>query len=142
MRITLYTVEEANQLLVELRPRLERVLGMKREFDKLETSFVPLADRAAGVYRVCPVDRGHLREDWPALMEFFEKQVFGKTAGAPKGGWIAQFDSFALAEALLRKVVERSGGHQGLRGTVAIPPLTPTEGMKRWDVRSSRVIAG
>ena len=110
--------------------------------DKLETSFVPLADRAAGLYGVCPVDKGHLRGDWPALIEFFEKQVFGRVAGAPHGGWIAQFDTFELAEVLLRKVVERSGGHQGLRGVVAIPPLTPASGMKRWDPRSSRVIAG
>lgn len=48
MRITLYTVEEANQLLVELRPRLERVLGMKREFDKLETSLSVLMIATSG----------------------------------------------------------------------------------------------
>jgi hypothetical protein len=118
-------------------------INMKSDaVDKLETSFLPLADRAAGHYGVCPVDKGHLRGDWPALIEFFEKQVFGRVAGAPHGGWISQFDSFELAEVLLRRVVERSGGHQGMRGIVAIPPLSPVGGMKRWDPRSSRVIAG
>ncbi len=48
MRITLFTVEEANQRLAELRPRLERLLGMKREFDKLETRLGVLMIATAG----------------------------------------------------------------------------------------------
>ncbi|MEO5988938.1 MAG: DUF2203 domain-containing protein [Candidatus Eisenbacteria bacterium] len=48
MQITLYTVEEANQHLVELRPRLERLLDMKREFDKLETRLAVLMMATAG----------------------------------------------------------------------------------------------
>jgi hypothetical protein len=110
--------------------------------EKLETSFVPLADRTGGVCRVLAVDKGHLGNDWPALLEFFEKGVYAKIKGIPRGGWIAQFDSFALAEALLAAVVKRSGGHQGMRGTVAIPPLTPVGGSKRWNPRSSRVFPG
>lgn len=48
MRITLFTVEEANEFLPELRPRLERLLGMKREFDKLETRLGVLMVATAG----------------------------------------------------------------------------------------------
>ena len=65
-----------------------------------------------------------------------------KVKGIPRGGWIAQFESFALAETLLQAVVKRSGGHQGMRGTVAIPPLTPVGGTKRWNPRTSRVFPG
>lgn len=36
MRITLFSVEEANRLVEEIRPQLERLRAQKREFDKLE----------------------------------------------------------------------------------------------------------
>lgn len=36
MRITLFGVQEANQLLAEIRPKLERLCAQKREFDRLE----------------------------------------------------------------------------------------------------------
>ena len=36
MRIELFTVEEANRLAAEIRPRLERLVAKKREFDRLE----------------------------------------------------------------------------------------------------------
>ena len=36
MRIELFTVEEANRLAAEVRPRLERLVTKKREFDRLE----------------------------------------------------------------------------------------------------------
>ena len=34
-RITLFTVEEANHMVTEVRPELERLAALKREFDKL-----------------------------------------------------------------------------------------------------------
>ena len=34
-RITLFTVEEANHVVTEVRPELERLAALKREFDKL-----------------------------------------------------------------------------------------------------------
>jgi len=37
VRITLFTVEEANRLLGTIRPQLERLRAQKREFDRLET---------------------------------------------------------------------------------------------------------
>ena len=36
MRIELFTVEEANKVAAEIRPRLERLVMRKREFDALE----------------------------------------------------------------------------------------------------------
>ena len=36
MRIELFTVEDANKLAAEIRPRLERLAMRKREFDSLE----------------------------------------------------------------------------------------------------------
>ena len=36
MRIELFTVEDANKLAAEIRPRLERLVMKKREFDALE----------------------------------------------------------------------------------------------------------
>jgi hypothetical protein len=110
--------------------------------EKLETSFVPLADRTGGVCRVLAVDKGHMGAAWGSLLEFFEQGVFAKVKGVPRGGWIAEFGNFALAEALLAAVVKRSGGHQGMRGTVAIPPLSPVGGTKRWNPRTSRVFPG
>jgi hypothetical protein len=106
----------------------------------LDTSFLPLADRTGGICRICAVDRGHLGADWAPLITFFQQQVYAKIKGIPRGGWIAEFDTFALAEALLAAVVKRSGGHQNLRGTVAIPPLVPVAATKRWDPKSARVI--
>ena len=36
MRIELFTVEEANRVAAEIRPRLERLVMKKREFDRIE----------------------------------------------------------------------------------------------------------
>ena len=36
MRITLFNVEEANRLIGDIRPRLEKVCAQKRGFDRLE----------------------------------------------------------------------------------------------------------
>lgn len=119
-----------------------RVSKEEDAVEKLETSFVPLADRTGGVCRVLAVDKGHMGAAWGPLLEFFEQGVFAKLKGVPRGGWIAEFSSFALAEALLAAVVKRSGGHQGMRGTVAIPPLSPVGGQKRWNPRTSRVFPG
>ncbi len=48
MRITLYTVEEANRLLGRIRPELERLRGRKREFDRIETRMSVLLVATAG----------------------------------------------------------------------------------------------
>jgi hypothetical protein len=117
-----------------------RISNKPKAVAALDTSFLPLADRTGGICRICAVDRGHLGADWAPLITFFQQQVYAKIKGIPRGGWIAQFDTFALAEALLAAVVKRSGGHQNLRGTVAIPPLAPVAATKRWDPKTARVI--
>lgn len=48
VRITLFTVEEANQLLGEIRKPLERLCAMKREFDRLETRISVLLVATSG----------------------------------------------------------------------------------------------
>ena len=48
MRITLFTVEEANRLLGRIRPELEGLRGRKREFDRLETRISVLLVATAG----------------------------------------------------------------------------------------------
>ena len=48
MRITVFTVEEANELLPELRAKLERLVAKKREFDRLETRTEVLLMATAG----------------------------------------------------------------------------------------------
>jgi hypothetical protein len=111
---------------------------------ELRTSFVPLADRPAdgAGHTVCGVDRAHVGETWAAMLAFFEASVFARVPGSgrPNGGWIAEFPSFDLAQALLEAVIKRSGIHQGLRGTVAVPPLTPLGTQERWDPRTHRVL--
>lgn len=48
MRITLFTPEEANRLLGQIRPGLEKLRGRKREFDRLDTRIGVLAVATAG----------------------------------------------------------------------------------------------
>jgi hypothetical protein len=42
MRITLFSVEEANRLVAAIRPRLERMRAQKRELDRLESRMAVL----------------------------------------------------------------------------------------------------
>ena len=48
MRITLFTPEEANRLLGQIRPALEKLRGRKREFDRLDTRIGVLRIATAG----------------------------------------------------------------------------------------------
>ena len=48
MRITLFTVDEANALLPQVRPRLERLVSQKREFDDVESRMAILSVATAG----------------------------------------------------------------------------------------------
>lgn len=48
MRITLHTPEEANRLLPEVRPQVEKLRAQKREFDRLETRIGVLLVATAG----------------------------------------------------------------------------------------------
>jgi hypothetical protein len=48
VRLTLFTPEEADRLLPELKPELERLARMKREFDRLERRLEVLSMVTAG----------------------------------------------------------------------------------------------
>ena len=48
MKLTLFSVEEANQLLAEIKPRLERLMESKREFDRLQDRIEVLTLASAG----------------------------------------------------------------------------------------------
>ncbi len=48
MRITLFTVDEANAILPQTKPRLERLVMQKREFDKIEARTAILSIATAG----------------------------------------------------------------------------------------------
>jgi hypothetical protein len=54
VKIVLFTVEEANQQIVELRPRIERLIEAKQEFDKLQREIDVLTLAAAGASRANP----------------------------------------------------------------------------------------
>ncbi len=60
VRITLYTVEEANRAAAEMRPLLERLIAAKREFDELGTRLDVLALALAGASAENP-DRREVR---------------------------------------------------------------------------------
>jgi hypothetical protein len=48
VRITLFSVEEANRVLHDIRPQLEKLRAQKREFDRLETRLGVLGLAASG----------------------------------------------------------------------------------------------
>ena len=48
MKVTLFSIEEANRMVAELRPDLERLSAMKRDFDQLGTRAEVLGLAVAG----------------------------------------------------------------------------------------------
>lgn len=48
MRITLFSVDEANRMLPRIRPELQRVVELKREYDRLSTRLEVLSVALAG----------------------------------------------------------------------------------------------
>jgi hypothetical protein len=48
VRLVLFTVEEANKLLAELRPKIERLVKIKDEFDRVQVQMDVLTLAAAG----------------------------------------------------------------------------------------------
>jgi hypothetical protein len=66
VRITLFSVEEANRLVEEIRPQVERVRAQKREFDRLEMRM--------GVLRVATHGADENNPDARDLAELAEKR--------------------------------------------------------------------
>jgi len=61
MRITLFTVEEASRMAAEIRPVLERLVGMKRRLDRLQSRISVLELATAGSSEANP-DARELRD--------------------------------------------------------------------------------
>jgi hypothetical protein len=100
----------------------------------LETSFVTLADQENGLTRPASVRTADVMR-WRELAEFLDRDVRLGRAG-PRGGWIAEFPDFSMAEELARALVTASGASQGKTGAVSVPPLHPL-GVTRFDPRDA-----
>ncbi|MBI3540287.1 MAG: DUF2203 domain-containing protein [Candidatus Eisenbacteria bacterium] len=77
MKLNVFTVEEANRLLAEIRPRFERLVEAKREFDRIRTrmSVLGLATSGAGPDNPDVVDLRKLQERYNALAELISNGV-------------------------------------------------------------------
>ncbi len=61
MKLVTFTVDEANQVLQEIRPRIQRLVEAKREFDRFQTRIDVLSLAIAGATRDNP-DARELQE--------------------------------------------------------------------------------
>ena len=77
MRLNLFTVEEANRLLTEIRPRFERLVEAKREFDRIRTRMDVLGLATAGAGHDNPdvVELRRLQERYNSLAELISNGV-------------------------------------------------------------------
>ncbi|HKQ59213.1 MAG TPA: DUF2203 domain-containing protein [Candidatus Eisenbacteria bacterium] len=77
MKLQLFTVEEANRLLVEIRPRFERLVEAKREFDRIRTRMdvLGLATSGAGQDNPDVVELRRHQERYNALAEMISNGV-------------------------------------------------------------------
>jgi hypothetical protein len=78
-KVTLFSVEEANRMVVELRPDLERLAAMKREFDKLgsRSEVLSLALSGAGADNPDAAELKRVTERRDALAERILKGIEG-----------------------------------------------------------------
>lgn len=74
IEVTLFTVEEANRLAVEIRPELERLVELKREFDGVETRAAVFEMASAGA---APENPDHIEFEHLKL----RKQTLGERIG-------------------------------------------------------------
>ncbi len=77
MRLNLFTVEEANRLLTEVRPRFERLVEAKGEFDRIRTRMDVLGLATAGAGHDNPdvLELRRLQERYNALAELISNGV-------------------------------------------------------------------
>jgi len=78
-KVTLFSVEEANRMVLELRPDLERLAAMKREFDKLgsRAEVLSLALSGAGADNPDAAELKRVTESRDALAEKILKGIEG-----------------------------------------------------------------
>jgi hypothetical protein len=77
VKLNLFTIEEANRLLTEIRPRFERLVEAKREFDRVRTRMEALGLATSGAVDENPDVRelGRLQERYNALAELVSTGV-------------------------------------------------------------------
>ena len=77
MKLILFTVEEANRLLVEIRARFERLVEAKREFDRTRARMGVLGLATAGAGQDNPdvIELRRLQERYNALAEMISNGV-------------------------------------------------------------------
>lgn len=77
MKLHLFTVEEANRLLTEIRPRFERLVEAKREFDRVRARMdvLGLATFGARDDNADVIDLRRLQERYNALAELVSNGV-------------------------------------------------------------------
>ena len=95
MKLQLFTVEEANRLLVEIRPRFERLVEAKREFDRIRTRMdvLGLATSGAGQDNPDVIELRRHQERYNALAEMISN---GVSAVHRRGCLIKDLDSGLL----------------------------------------------
>ena len=77
MKLNLFTVEEANRLLLDIRARFERVVEGKREFDRIRARMdvLGLATAGAGQDNLDVIELHRLQERYNALAEMISNGV-------------------------------------------------------------------
>jgi hypothetical protein len=77
VKLQLFTVEEANRLLTEIRPRFERLVEAKREFDRIRARMdvLGLATSGAGQDNPDVVELRRHQERYNALAEMISNGV-------------------------------------------------------------------
>lgn len=77
MKLNLFTIEEANRLLTEIRPRFERLVEAKREFDRVRARMEVLGLATSGAADDNPDVRElrRLQERYNALAELVSNGV-------------------------------------------------------------------
>jgi hypothetical protein len=77
VRLNLFTVEEANRLLIEIKPRFERLVEAKREFDRtrVRMDVLGLATAGAGQDNPDVLELARLQERYNTLAELISNGV-------------------------------------------------------------------
>ena len=91
MKLTLFSVEEANRLAVDLRPMVERLVQAKQEFDQLQEQVDVLTLAAAGAAASNP-DAVELRSVHTRRTELAEELTRGVQAVQRRGALIKDLD--------------------------------------------------
>ncbi len=91
MKITLFSVDEANKLAVELKPLLERLVQVKREFDGLHERVEVLSLALAGAAPTNP-DARELRDVHTRRTELAEELTRGVQSIQQRGVVVKDLD--------------------------------------------------